>query len=85
MPQVQESDPTHFRGRFYCPGSQLALITGRSGFMLRPARQEWKHVYRHSIRLHTRPTLGKKKKMKDLCSTRWVYGHEAYKTFLQLS
>ena len=27
---------------------------------------------------------GKKKKMKDLCRTRWVYRHEAYETFLQL-
>ena len=25
-----------------------------------------------------------KKKMKDLCRTRWVYTHEAYETFLQL-
>ena len=27
---------------------------------------------------------GKKKKIKDLCRTRWVYRHKAYETFLQL-
>ena len=53
--------------------------------MLRPARLEWKHVYstQHTP-AYTSYTLGKRKKMKDLCRTRWVYRHEAYETFLQL-
>lgn len=54
--------------------SQAALL-----FNLSPKRQS----LLEKVICHDLPEE-KKKKLKDLCRTRWVYRHEAYETFLQL-